>query len=375
MSDKRTISINPDLFKIPDTRKKRPAVDQKIRIKTPLESKVHNKTVRKNIMKLIREKQQDEYKRLFEDHPNKMSETHHGSEEFNNEFDESVKYLSHLVEQKNNSPPNISNTNNTSYHNKTIKQIPNNKPVLNHLFPTLNTPIENVHLESTQNVMNNSMPSIKILPPPQYGCLKGGNLPTYRTFHNRTVKDRNHMLTSPPLNENSYMPVIENKPTNMINNHSSTIIQPSIPSHTNTHPNIHHVMPTEYTNKLSETKQLNEQMKLLELKKSAQIMRKRRQRKIMRRTYRIGRSKYYPKIAVLVSNRTIRNKMTTKTHLLKETPISEIKQYLIKRGLIKIGTTAPNDVLRKMYETVELLCGEVNNHNTETLLHNFINAK
>ncbi len=135
---------------------------------------------------------------------------------------------------------------------------------------------------------------------------------------------------------------------------------------------ISRVMPTEYTNQIEETKKMNEQMKILNLKKSDQQMKNKKHRKILRRTYRVGRSKYYPKVSVLVSNRTIRKNITTKTHLLKETPIAEIKQYLIKRGLIKIGTPAPNDVLRKMYETVHLICGEVNNHNTDILLHNFI---
>ena len=60
---------------------------------------------------------------------------------------------------------------------------------------------------------------------------------------------------------------------------------------------------------------------------------------------------------------------------VKEVPISKIKKELVRRGLIRIGTITPNDVLRKMYETVELMCGDVQNHNPDNLLHNFINDK
>ena len=59
--------------------------------------------------------------------------------------------------------------------------------------------------------------------------------------------------------------------------------------------------------------------------------------------------------------------------LLKQTPIKEVKQYLIKHGFIRVGSIAPNAILRKMYETSKLMCGELYNHNTDILLHNFMN--
>jgi hypothetical protein len=59
--------------------------------------------------------------------------------------------------------------------------------------------------------------------------------------------------------------------------------------------------------------------------------------------------------------------------MLRQIPIQEVRKYLIKKGFIKVGTTAPNDVLRKMYESVSLICGEVQNHNPENLLYNFMN--
>ena len=345
MSEKRTIRINPELFKIPDTRKNRKSSGDKtndenrIKIKTPLEKNVRNKTVRKNIINMIRAKQQEEYSRLFdEDTLKKPSEPN--SPDFNSDFDESLKYLSNLVDQ--------SKTKENLPHNQTLK----NRDSLFSNHASIVEPmgaIQPVNIDV--NSISPSVAPVQILPPPQYGCLKNGSLPTYRVFHNKTVKNP-----------------VTNIPTTNIPTTNTPILN------TNPPPVNPRIMPAEYTNKIAETKKMNEQMKLLHLKKTGQQMKKNKQRKILRRTYRVGRSKYYPKVSVLVSNRTIRKNITTKTHELKETPIAEIKQFLIKRGLIKIGTPAPNDVLRKMYETVNLICGDINNHNTDILLHNFIHT-
>ena len=97
-----------------------------------------------------------------------------------------------------------------------------------------------------------------------------------------------------------------------------------------------------------------------------------KQKRTIRRTYKIGKSKVFPRISVLVSNKTIRNNITTKSQLLKQTDMQDVKKYLMKRGFIKVGTTAPNDVLRKMYEEAILMCGEVQNHNPDNLLYNYL---
>ena len=128
----------------------------------------------------------------------------------------------------------------------------------------------------------------------------------------------------------------------------------------------------ENAQRMSEMKQM---MSKLEAIKNNNYKKDMKQKKIIRRSYKIGKSKVLPKIAVLVSNRTIRNNITTKAQLLKQDSLNDIKRYLVKRGLIKIGSTAPNDVLRKMYECSSLMCGEVQNHNPDNLLHNFLHGK
>jgi hypothetical protein len=100
---------------------------------------------------------------------------------------------------------------------------------------------------------------------------------------------------------------------------------------------------------------------------------KMKQRKTIRRKHKVGRSKYYSKIGVLVSNRTIRTTISNQMQQLKMIPIHEVRSYLIKNGFIKVGSNTPNDVLRKMYESALLICGEVKNHNPDNLLYNFLN--
>jgi hypothetical protein len=123
---------------------------------------------------------------------------------------------------------------------------------------------------------------------------------------------------------------------------------------------------------LSEMKQTMQKMKNANNMKNKKSL---KQKKTVRRTFHIGKSKTVPKISVLVTNKSIRKNVTTKATLLKQTPIGEIRKYLIKKGLIKVGSTAPNDVLRKMYESVALIGGDINNYNPENLLYNYFNGK
>ena len=60
MSEKKTIQINPDLFKISNksnTRKKGTEKPPKIELKSSIRTQ-KQKTLRKNVLKMIREKQQ-----------------------------------------------------------------------------------------------------------------------------------------------------------------------------------------------------------------------------------------------------------------------------------------------------------------------------
>jgi hypothetical protein len=222
-------------------------------------------------------------------------------------------------------------------------------------------------------------------PPPTYGCLKNGNLPTYRTMIRQTQKT----YPSP----NVIQPMVYPTNTATISNPPISIIHPSavpIPSQNQTltqpQPQPQPIVAKTERDRIEELKrEQNERLKKIsELTQIKQLvangnnptpnkLKYTKRKKTLKRTYYIGKSKVFPRVGVLVSNKTIRRNISTKAQLLKQVPMEEIKKFLIKRGFIKIGTTAPNDVLRKMYESAIMMGGEIQNYNSENLLFNYLN--
>jgi hypothetical protein len=364
MSDKRTIQINPELFKIP-TKEKKVKARQPIKMKNAPKK---NKTIRNQIMKMIRSKQQEKYTHLFDEDKDRtaLKAEIAPADEFKKDFKESIDYLSNLAKRESEKVPK-------NYNNHTLRNFSHSTPSFTTVLPLLNTS-ENVSLDlpnvfdivnppsvSTSTIALNKnsptppspsftptlqtgfplgLPKIKsnpLLPPPPYGVLKvGGTKPTYRTWHNQTLK-------------NTGGGEIKGNPNSLDNLRRAS----------------------ELKQKMAIQKREQEEKEKKNQKKK-QKLRQLKQKKIYKRTYRVGRSKTQPKIGVLISNKTIRSNISTKTQLLKQEPIQDIKKFLIKKGLIKVGTPTPNDILRKMYESVVLICGEVQNHNPENLLYNFI---
>jgi type II secretory pathway pseudopilin PulG len=367
MSEKKTIQINPDLFKISNksnTRKKNTDKPPKIELKSSIRAQ-KQKTLRKNVLKMIREKQQEAYRNLFEKKKIPDSSSSSEQKKFDKDFDSSLEFFSSLATKVESEPnPTPSSTPNSTI-NSTIKNYSSiNSPLPSTIIsPTLPPPVV-IPTDSIQ--IPNSLPdfsktptitpSINIIPQPQFGCLKNGELPTYRSYTRK-----NHIggtLAQPDINPSFVNPVIHTDNPFDTPLLTSTLSTPSI-----------------MTPKFIEQSQKFEKIhggQISNEKKAERKIRYRKRKKIFKRTYKIGRSKTEPKVGVLVSNKTIRSRISTQAQLLKQTSIQDVRRFLIKKGFIKVGTNAPNDVLRKMYETVSLVCGEIQNHNPDNLLYNFI---
>ena len=78
-------------------------------------------------------------------------------------------------------------------------------------------------------------------------------------------------------------------------------------------------------------------------------------------------------ISVLIKDRATRKTIDQEVNLLKKHEISKIKEYLRDHGLIKIGSHAPESILRETYENA-FLTGDVINTSKENLIHNYMNS-
>lgn len=384
MSDRKTIQVNMDLFQLPSnkTRKKKdPAAKKDIKMK----ASAHNATTKNKLLRYIREQQEKNYEKLFErDKPEKVNEkpipVPSVLANSNSEFEQSIAYMKTVEEEK-------KKKNELRAHNATIKQRTpleeiafHNKqtPVLLNTYPNI---VDSVaHAPSTAPIVSLKPRPTANVPAPTYGCLKNGNLPTYRSMMQQTIKNHSPNITieNPVPAQTTHSPVSMPPPPVQM----QTQPQVPLPLKKDHHINIDIPVNTRLPEGLrqeqlktwSELNQLREKMQQAKQGGAPKNLKYLKRKKTLRRTYNVGKSKVHPKVSVLVTNRTIRKKISTQAQQLKQMPIEEIRRYLMEKGLIKVGSIAPNDVLRQMYENAILIGGEVNNHNPENLLYNYLNA-
>jgi hypothetical protein len=95
--------------------------------------------------------------------------------------------------------------------------------------------------------------------------------------------------------------------------------------------------------------------------------------KIINKTmrYTIGKSKMKQRVGVLLKDRGTRKNVLSAQKELKRKSMKDIKNYLKDHNLIKVGSNAPNDVLRQLFES-SMMSGDIMNKNKETMLTNFM---
>jgi hypothetical protein len=94
-------------------------------------------------------------------------------------------------------------------------------------------------------------------------------------------------------------------------------------------------------------------------------------RKTKKKRFRIG--KHDDVVGVLLKNKQTQRHIQNQHLTLKQKTIGEIRKYLYDHHLLKIGSNAPPDVLRRMYED-SILTGDVKNTNDGVMLHNFMSG-
>ncbi len=363
MSEVRVIKFNEDLFKIPSgTQRKKP--DKPIKVKA--QRKVSDKTLRNRVLNEIRKNQEMHYKSLVSGEQSSLERTESGlsqsgggSKEFNKDFDKSLEYMNQLAgkvkeeEKSRNTTLRLREYSNTD--SPIVREPIENLMPVNNLMP-VQMPIQSVGGEP-----------IKLAPSLPYGCMKvGGSLPTYRAYHQTQknygsyggIADSTARETGVSLAQPIREPIL--KPVETLKEHSSQALETSLEK------------PLMVERILSPTEVAQEERAKQQLVIKPKV---KRIKKLLRRTYRTGKDKHRPRVGVLLPNKTLRSNVTTKAYMLKQTPIEEIRKTLVKKGFIKHGSSAPNDVLRKIFESIQMIGGEVSNYNADNLLYNFFETK
>ena len=96
-------------------------------------------------------------------------------------------------------------------------------------------------------------------------------------------------------------------------------------------------------------------------------------RQTITKKYNLGRAPGSNVVGVLIKNNETRRQVQQDHGVLRRESIVEIRKYLHNHGLLKVGSDAPPDVLRNMYENAKLT-GDVSNVNKHVLLHNFLKS-
>ncbi len=259
-------------------------------------------------------------------------------------------------------------------HNKTMRQIPDRPTGLS----GVSTKVPDISLEMPPEldvtpkvevqVLPTPGPAVPIKSDPPYGVLKGGTKPTYRSY-TKTQRNPSSVTTSQTLQ----------KPVSALSN-------------PNLNPNTKPIISaTEHIRNETKTRLKQPQEKKLvipsnstraptggTLGSSASTKPARRSKTVKRTTstrhFKLGKDAKRRVISVFIKNNKTRRRVKLEIGQLKRVPIKDVKSYLRKHNLLKVGSSAPNDVLRQMYEQ-SVLSGDVHNLAKDTLIHNFMNDK
>lgn len=215
-----------------------------------------------------------------------------------------------------------------------------------------------------------------------YGCLRNGSKPTYRTYHRELhqPKTEPHNTTVKRAFTNTNPISIPNMNMNMDENADAIIqerqrklreLQARAVANANANANATISATANANSESHEVSQVNDNDTNSEPIPPISQKLKKKIKQTITKKYKLGRTPGSNVVSVLIKNSDTRRRVQEEHGMLRRESIIEIRKYLHDHGLLKVGSDAPPDVLRNMYETAKL-AGEVNNINKHVMLHNFI---
>ena len=342
----KTIQFNSDFLSIVSKKKPSNGTRKKER-NVVSDDKNNSKVLRQKLLERIKEYQNKTtcQKNESASNNNTNANTMRSSGE-KKEIDETDNTFANSLEILNGLSSSSSATN--ARHNKTVKHKPISSDVSLEMpdcfkEDTIHTD-KNVNHPTDKNVNhptinrdddNDDMPPtppIVIKDQPKYSSIKNGSKPTYKEAM---------MLKPETKSETETEPIEE-----LVN--PGNITHPNEPS----------------TSTIASQSQPNSLIK-------DNGPRLQSRKKMISKTYKYTLGKNGRNVSVLLKDMKTRKMVKKECSQLTHTPIHDIKQYLRKKNLLKIGSNATDDVIKKIYEQA-ILTGEVRNMSKETLIHNFL---
>jgi hypothetical protein len=409
MSSKKTIKINPELFNFSGGAKTQKIRDRKQKqVKAQL---VNPNAIKKQLLSRIKEHKNNE--NAAANKPSAVATDKNKKPEdigsFTDEFMDSINYLSSLSKER-------KDLDSKENYERVIKEKRENflrKTVKNPASYTSNygnngynsvgvsgNPMPYVQLELPEELRENPLVRVNNFAPPPisiapeikinyprvasqqqdvpYGCLKGGAKPTYREWQTRKnygglatpllvpratfSEGGSNVVSRPPQIELS-----EREKRLRLLQEKMKRQQELLQAEKKLMSNNALIQPTASI----ETTDEEPKNDLQELVDEYVHEPKRMIKKTIKRKYTLGKSAIKKQVGILIKDRNTRKKILNAHKELKKKPLNDVKNYLRDHGLIKVGSNAPNDVLRKIYEA-SMLTGDVTNNSKDVLLHNFL---
>jgi len=401
MSNHKTIKINPELFSLTKQKKTKPDANQ---VKTKKNTTFKPNNLKNKLLERIKAHKNKEAN--LSTHSSATSDFEAQSDEFN----DSMAYLSSLAKQSKES------TDRDTYVQNTQNSISRIKPKTLKNYDASPSTGLHVELELPEGLKESPMvfhapihanePPIILTPPNAnyivdnnvpYGCLKGGVKPTFKTWnktqrqHTSVEQQPSLIINTSSLGGSSNTTLRETKMKELKDKmrrkqQSLEVVQPTIISTPAPLPQPQpqpQPEPEQERNMIISVAPLVKEVPAMIMTDPApdvptiqnvQMGGSKRIKKTIKRTYTLGKSKIHKKVGILIKDKNTRKRVLNAQRDIKRHGINDIKQYLRTHGLMKAGSSAPNDIVRKIYESA-MLSGEVTNQDKDILLQNFLKEK
>jgi len=361
----KTINVNPDFLKGDNNK------TQKKKKKVKPTKQIRPNTLKKELLERIKNHKKKSDEKIQEnaivEKNDNTSKSVESTDKFNNDFTDSLNYLSSIKKEKK------QNRINNKMRNKTLKNfnkpsVPPNVVIHTGLPPILNTisdptagsftsepvimlnpqppvaqnispPVspKNTSFESTSSSPKSDPESPEVnrfksseRKPPPFGVLKRGINPTYRNWR-KTMKKEPEINISISGGEDPF----DEKPL---------------------------------TYREKRLQEIKNKVPKIEKPKPVTKMSKKRVRTI-KKQYKLGKGGRT--VSVLIKNLQTRKNIQKEKENLSHVSIPDMKKYLKKRNLLKPGSNAPNDVIRETFIGANT-AGDIENMNGENLVDNYM---